>query len=289
MRYLRLYIIFACALIFYSGGFYDVYGAEIRLDVNRSSIRTNEQFIVEVVLNNFEMLNAVSGTIKFSEGFVVPIDVRTGNSVINFWLEEPHINSNTITFSGITPGGFSGTQNHLFSVVFEAVSEGVAPLDLIDVLGLLNDGNGTEVAIDIYDSVVVIKPGDSTYLKEVYTDEDPPEPFSPEIVFDSPIFGGDPMLVFATQDKGSGIDHYEVRKGIFSLYIEADNPLRLSSFSVQRKIFVKAVDKYGNEQVVVVVPTSYLWWWELLPLFVILCSVIFVGTCCSIIWKKYIK
>jgi len=55
------------------------------------------------------------------------------------------------------------------------------------------------------------------------------------------------FLVFSTQDKGSGVDHYEVREGRFGGFSEVSSPYILKYQSLDKKIFVKAIDKFGNE------------------------------------------
>ena len=63
------------------------------------------------------------------------------------------------------------------------------------------------------------------------------------------IFDGKYFLVFATQDKGSGIDHYEVSEDNGASFIPAVSPYLLKNQSLDTKIIVKAFDKKGNEKI----------------------------------------
>jgi hypothetical protein len=101
----------------------------------------------------------------------------------------------------------------------------------------------------------------------------------PEITRDSSIFDNKWFLVFATQDKGSGIDHYEIletrsnikailiNKKIFLNYFKkqwkiGESPYMLNDQKLQSYIFVKAIDKAGNERIVKLKPQNPLLWYK---------------------------
>ena len=87
------------------------------------------------------------------------------------------------------------------------------------------------------------------------TDNEPPEIFQPQIVEDNLIYGGRPVLVFQTQDKGSGIDHYEVRIGAGG-FIRAESPYPLDKKAIGSVVYVRAIDRAGNERTVNVRPET---------------------------------
>ena len=99
-------------------------------------------------------------------------------------------------------------------------------------------------------------------------DRESPETFRPEIARDESLFDGKWFLVFATQDKKSGIDHYEVketRQGtltMFSKWIPAESPYVLQDQGLRSYVFVKAVDKERNARVTKVSPQNPLGWYE---------------------------
>ena len=79
-----------------------------------------------------------------------------------------------------------------------------------------------------------------------------PEEFKPEIGRDPAIFEGKYFLSFATVDKMSGIDHYEIietRDKKQDIWKKVESPYLLEDQSLQSKILVKAVDKAGNERI----------------------------------------
>src|SRR5512145_2242176 len=56
-----------------------------------------------------ETINALEGTLEIPYGVLVS-DIYTGSSIILFWIEKPVLDreKNTISFAGLTPGGFRG-------------------------------------------------------------------------------------------------------------------------------------------------------------------------------------
>ena len=101
-------------------------------------------------------------------------------------------------------------------------------------------------------------------------DTQPPDAFQP-IVSQSPdLFDGKLFLVFAAQDKQSGVLYYEVQEAkartpfgrLFAAargeWVRAESPYLLSDQKLESVISVKAVDRAGNTQVEILTP-SRLW------------------------------
>lgn len=264
--------------------------AELRLDSSKVGVRTGEEFTVGVIMSVDEPVNAVEGRLVFPANKLIVKEIREGNSIINFWVEKPRIESSgIILFSGITPGGFSGANNSIFSVVFEAKNTGIASVALQNTKALKNDGLGTETPLLIRDTAVSIKPGDSNARKETLTDTELPEDFSPIIESDPNIFDGKFFLIFTTQDKGSGIKRYEVREGRFGWWREAESPHVLSHQRLDRDIYVRATDNTGNERVTILVARVHSAWWELYGLFVILTVLVVAAVIYKKIWIRFTK
>jgi len=93
-------------------------------------------------------------------------------------------------------------------------------------------------------------------------DDERPEPFTPEIIQDQDVYDGDHVLIYATEDKGTGIDYFAVKEGWLGAYLKADSPYHIKHQSLDRKISVKAVDKLGNERVEVIYPQNWQPWYE---------------------------
>src|SRR3989344_5045993 len=155
-----------------------------------------------------EEINAFEGILVLPENMHTN-KIQTGNSIILFWITPPKQIEDTIIFAGITPGGFSGIYS-MFTVSGEFSAKDLERVRFESVNALKNDGSGTSAPATITLSSVELK-----------NDTEPPEDFIPVIANDPNIFSGKWFVAFATQDKGTGINHYEIKenkKGIFSLF-----------------------------------------------------------------------
>lgn len=289
MRYLFKNYFFV-ALVFFALCPLVARGAEIRVATNKVALRVNEQFLADVIIHTAESLNAIEGMLAFPADALAVREIRDGNAVVNFWLEKPHLVSDgVIVFSGITPGGFNGPNNLVFSVIFEAKKSGVTPLELRAIKALLNDGVGTETPLATHDAVVSVAPGDSNIRKEILADVEPPEDFSPVIAQDPTLFDGKRFLVFATQDKKSGMSHYAVREGWWGWFRAAESPYLLKHQSLDKKIFVKAIDNVGNERVAVVNARQYTPWYRQYVVISVLLSLMVLGFLLRKAWSRFAK
>ncbi len=240
------------------------FSAEMFFQTEKILYGKNEDFIVKVFLDTDSVsVNAVEGKIVFDDVLEIK-EIIDGNSSINFWIEKPSNNlKGEIVFSGITAGGFNGQEKFLFSVIFKAKQEGKAIINFKDAKVLKNDGIGTSVVVKKTPLDISIS-NDSSSIKEIVSidDNNPPEDFKPSIGIDPSIFDSKYFVVFSTQDKGSGIDHYEVREGFWGEYKVAESPYVLEDQSLTKKIYVKAVDKNKNELTVVVTAQNYIRWYQ---------------------------
>lgn len=217
-----------------------------------NALHAGESFTVNLWLNHSgEPVNAMEGTVVFDPRQIELKDVRDGNSIINFWVDKPVVEptASRLKFAGIIPGGYEG-KGLLLTLVFEARKEGPAALRLENMRLLRDDGKGTEVKVQTTGESLVILPSTMAGTAPVSIPEDtePPEPFTPEVAQNPDLFDGQYFLVFATQDKSSGIDHYEVREGN-DAYAVAESPYLLKSQRLDEGIYVKAVDKADHERV----------------------------------------
>ena len=99
-----------------------------------------------------ENINALEGKIVFPEKLLELKEIRTGDSIISFWIEQPEASNGEILFSGIILGGYLGKKGLIFSAVFQSRQEGRDPIEIRDVRTLLNDGEGTEADAKIFSS-----------------------------------------------------------------------------------------------------------------------------------------
>ena len=128
-----------------------VLAAEISFDAKTSEIAVGQQFQAGIILNTGgEEINAVEGKIIFPSELLKLKEIRDANSIVNFWIDKPKLESDgQIAFSGITPGGYRGSQGLLLTLIFVSKKEGGGVIELQNAKTLLNDGNGTEAALSI--------------------------------------------------------------------------------------------------------------------------------------------
>jgi hypothetical protein len=204
------------------------------------------------------------------------VDVNDGSSIINLWLEKPTppsraeelpYNSSTIVrFSGIIPGGFQGSSGKLFSLVFAPRAVGEIHVSFgSSTVAYLNGPDGQPARLQLADNSLVIQSEKLPVSGVAHPDLDTPEPFTPELVRHPQLYDNQWALVFATADKQSGISHYAVWERSTSLWqglfgsprwVTATSPYLLKDQQVCHLLYVKAVDRAGNERWEILRPTK---------------------------------
>ncbi len=282
-----------------------VFAAEISFDAKTKEIAVSQQFQVDVVVHTEnEEINAVEGLIVFPQELLELKEIRDGNSFINFWIERPKAGVNgEIVFSGITPGGYTSDKGFIFSLIFQAKKQGVGTIDFESARVLKNDGEGTSTQVRISPYQFVVREPDgqvSEILKQslimVAKDTESPESFVPEITSSPALFEGKQVLVFATQDKKSGMSHYEIKETrrrfltFISKWIPIESPYVVKDQELRSYVFVKAVDKAGNERIMKVVPQNPLAWYENYENWlIIMLSIVALFVINYTIWRKFKK
>ena len=268
------------------------FAANIFFSADNNSFPAGEDFLMEIFMDTEgEGINAVEGKLVYTNDLIEIKEIRDGSSSINFWIERPRIyQPGIVVFSGITPGGVSG-KNLLFGIVFHAQKTGQGSINFDETKVLKNDGEGTPAEVRISNFQFSISAEASalqTPVSEI-KDIESPEDFRPIIGNDPEIFGGKYFLVFVTQDKGIGMDRYEVREGFWGKYVIAESPYLLENQSLNKKIYVKAIDKAQNERVVTLKPDQWKWYQQYALLIIILVLAIALGFVSKKIWRRSVN
>ena len=279
-----LFILLSIAFLFP----YHLFAAEVSFDTKSQDIKVNQLFEVGVFINtDDESINAIEGKIIFPQDLLEIKKINDGNSIINFWIEKPKsATGGQIAFSGIVPGGYNDSRGLIFSITFLAKKEGGGAIEFSGVKALRNDGQGTEAPLTISNFKFLIsnQPAGEP-IPQITTpkteDRNPPEEFTPQIAADPAIFDGKWFLVFATQDKGSGIDHYEVCDGKRKC-VAAESPYLLQNQDLDEGIVVKAVDKSGNERAVTIPAQKSRAWYK----DYVIIAILIIAAIAYLIWKK---
>jgi len=274
---------------------FSVSAAGLKLTSQIQEIGIGQQFQINLVLDTEdEEINAVEGKIVFQADLLELKEIRDGNSIINFWID-PVRNCvsngverpDSICFSGIIPGGYLG-EGFIFSAIFQAKKEGAGIIEIQDAKALQNDGKGTPANTKIFNFQFSISKNISGPEFNAPKDTDPPEEFKPEIARDETLFDGKWFLVFATQDKGTGIDYYEVCEGSKKKCVSAESPYVLKDQKLKSYIYVKAVDKAGNERMAILPPQNPLKWYENYFILGIIILIV-LGYASRILWPRFTK
>jgi hypothetical protein len=220
------------------------------------TIRTGDESIYDVNIlidTEGELINAIEGEILIPSDSLKVLSMSDGNSAINFWLNKPAIATDKLMFSGITPGGFVGKDRLILSVKVKELSRKEGNISFGKLKILKNDSQGTEI---MYRSSGLSLPINTELIK-IVSDTQPPEDFEPSVFSNSDLFDGKKMLVFATQDKKSGVKGYMVKEGLIGKYIDASSPYELADQDADSVIYVKAIDNHNNERIVKFYPPNY--------------------------------
>lgn len=239
---------------------------------------------IDVLLASVLPTNAFSGTVSYSRTTLEPVAISDGNSIVNLWITHPAVpeSGSSISFAGITPGGFYGNNGLLFSILFRTKVAGTANISLGDIEILRNDGTGGREPTTATQLTLSIGPKSSGGYTEP-TDDIPPEPFAASLGADPQLFDGRSYLVFTAVDKGSGIDQYavaETRVPSFLLPLfplswnMVTSPYALADQSLTNTVYIKAVDRAGNGRLSIYPPRHLFTGYEKIVLLVILTTVV---------------
>ncbi|HRH23657.1 MAG TPA: cohesin domain-containing protein [Candidatus Magasanikbacteria bacterium] len=286
-------IFFIISVTFFS--YSRVHAAEFYFGARGTEVPIRQFFEVGVFLNtNDKTINAFEGEITFPSDMVTLGEVRDGNSMVSLWVEKPHLTSpGVVSFSGITPGGFSGPQGYLFSLIFESTDFGTFTIESRNENVYLNDGEGTKT--EVTRSPITLTATLTSSTEAIFLsvrDTEPPESFSVTLVTDSHVFDGKHTIVFTTQDKGGGVSGYQVAEyhrpfwkfstDVSKLsWVTAQSPYLLHDQKLRSVVYVKALDYSGNERVSVLYPQGIQWYekyaiWCILGLLILLVSSIVI-------------
>ena len=264
------------------------FAADLFFTSDGNTFAQNQSFLVDVYVDTKDVsVNALEGSVVFPSVLLDLTEIRDGNSSINFWIEKPHVvKASQISFSGITTGGFSGSKVFIFSLVFKSKIAGKNTINFKDIKILQNDGLGTKVASKVVPFTFSISRNIAVSNEDSLNIEDinKPEDFNPFIGKDQNMFDNKYFLVWSTTDKGVGIDHYEVKEGFWGKFAIAESPYVLTDQDLTQNIYVKAVDKKGNEKIAEVKAQNVPLVLELGLIFVII-----IITCIFLFKRKFFR
>lgn len=270
-------IITICMAVIAGAFPHSAFAAQILFEPESFPVPQVNPYVVTVMFDTEgESINAIEGTVSIDASLGDVQSVTDSGSIITYWVGRPEWKAGThaVTFSGAVPTGFTG-KGILFSIVLPAYtgSRIAKPLQFSGVKALRNDGLGSSARItsgefSFGESVAPDSSvNDQLYLDESKIDNIPPEIFSPQISRDDRVAGGKWFVSFATTDKQSGIDHYElqeVRSGKIDAgkWKQAESPYILEDQELHSFVYIIAIDRQGNERVIKIFPRRPISWFQ---------------------------
>ncbi|TSC83020.1 MAG: hypothetical protein G01um101419_344 [Parcubacteria group bacterium Gr01-1014_19] len=237
--------------------------AVFEFEPSKTEMGVGEVVRLELRMDSPENVNAVQGRIEFPKEILEVKRISEGVSIINLWVVRPKAVDGRIEFSGAIPGGYPAFDGVLFTIDFLAKKPGSAKISIQNALALLNDGEGTETSLIRKEAIITVSEAPKNLPDPETQDLDAPELFGITVIDGGELIGEGRFAVFATQDKGSGLRHYEIFEGKSFFKPDpdkwqiAESPYLLMDQDLKSWIAVKAVDNQGNERVVWLVPSSY--------------------------------
>jgi len=117
-------------------------------------------------------INAAEGTLKFNPNELSVLSVNRSNSIFNLWVEEPAFSNSagSISFSGGSPAGYTGSGGTVMSVTFRAAGAGSPRVSFTNGSVLANDGRGTNVLTAMNGGSFTVQAQSSAPAPEVITE-----------------------------------------------------------------------------------------------------------------------
>lgn len=251
IKTLRTILLFSLSTVFVFLFFVEnVLAVTAKIENNNDSVYQGQTFEVDLIVDTEnKKINALEGEVAFDSDSLEFVRVNDGNSFVSFWIDSPSVVENgKIFFSGMTPGGIDKIDARVFSIVFKAKTSGVTDLNLDNFIVLENSENGNILDISYEDISIGIKKNDgvNTFEDLEVKDTVAPEDFSVILSRDQNIFDGKWFIAFGTQDKGSGISHFEICENGKLSCERGESPYLLKNQQQSHKIVVIAYDNAGN-------------------------------------------
>ncbi len=126
-----------------------VFAATLSVSPSFASVAAGDTVSATVVVSSSDQpMNAVSGSLFFSNDTLTLLSVSKAASIVTIWATEPSFsNANgSASFEGIVPNpGFRGGGGKVLTLTFRAKKAGTATLSFASASVLANDGQGTEI------------------------------------------------------------------------------------------------------------------------------------------------
>lgn len=212
-----------------------------------------------------EAVNTFTGELSYPSDMVALESISTIDSVVGLWIERPHGDiAGTISWSGFTPGGFTGLQSpftsaiapgKLFQIVFRGVEAGPVGMDFTMIEVLKHDGKGS-VATTTANPVSFILdtiPEDRDIPIAISADTDSVS-VEADVIRDELVADNKWIALFSIDTNRVALDHYEIAESIKTdiakvpdrQWKRAESPYVLTHQSRRHTVHIKAIATDGK-------------------------------------------
>lgn len=190
VRIMKWSILFTICIVSFGVFVQLSFAASLSLSPGTGVYTSGATFSVNVRVNTQNKpINAAEGTLKFNPNELTVVNVNRSNSIFNLWVAEPAFSNSagTISFSGGSPGGYTGSAGTVMSVTFRAAGAGSPRVSFTDGSVLANDGRGTNVLTAMNGGTFTIQAQSASPAPEVITEYVAPAntPAAPKVTSDS--------------------------------------------------------------------------------------------------------
>lgn len=273
------------------------YGAELSLQLPKE-IKEGNNFIASVYLDTKGLaINGADVAFTFDQDKISFVGYKKEEGVIQLYLDAPNTKGDTVSFSGIIPGGVSGSYDakkqglqklNLVNLIFKAKEKGESDFVFIKSDIFKHDGKGTKIIATTVSNNISIKENvnkkEDEYKLEDTFDKTLPLPFDITYVDAELLSQTPPLLIFSAIDEDSGIAKYQIKKG--NAWIDITSPYPVSKGIFSHDVVLRAVDYANNSrESSVSVPGSV----SMLTIFIIIFVLVFGVYAYKLLQYKYAK
>lgn len=155
---LFIFSIFVVLTLFTS--FHVAQAATLFITPPTSQIGVGEKMTIDLKIDSEGVsINAAQAIIRFPKDTLEVVSVdKTASSSFSFWLEEPNFSNTdgTISFTGGTPYGISGSSIQVLKIIFAAKGSGSGTITISDSAITASDGSGTNVLSKTVDAAFAV-------------------------------------------------------------------------------------------------------------------------------------
>ncbi|MDP2598349.1 MAG: hypothetical protein Q8P49_00795 [Candidatus Liptonbacteria bacterium] len=211
------------------------------------------------VLYSETSVNAIGGKVNVPDGVKI-VGITEAQSIIEYWVEKPKWDGTKgeITFGGIIPGGFTG-EGVLFHFYAKGDAADALMVDKEATELLANDGAATEEPVIALPSV----PLPQEFALSGSADIQPPEVLGFQKATIPGVNNDQPFVMFHLRDDSgiasSQVAYADTPQDFTSTMLEwreAESPLALTENEADKYIYLKAIDREGNEYVSMISPDN---------------------------------